>query len=355
MHERVSRETVASGPREKWRPTLAMLIGAVLTIVLTLPLAGMATVVALSRSPDALIESVSNNIGRILIASLVIAVATAVTGFLFWRLVTRPVQDLVRWTEAVAFRSSAPVDHRAQYGTRELARLADSFADMVVRLRERSDYISTFTAHVAHELKSPLTAIAGAAEVIRDGGDEMDADARARFLDNIETDAVRLSALVTRMRDLARAENALPGGPSRMPEIISRLQERFPSLTIIAEAGVPVLPMPADDVLLVLSHLADNALAHGAGRVTIEAVARQDQTILVVANDGDPVSAYNRDRIFEPFYTTRRESGGTGMGLTIVRAMLKAHGGDISLDGNENRAGFRISLPNLDEQLGPPR
>ncbi len=66
MHERVSREPASLGPREKWRPTLAMLIGAVLIIVLTLPLAGMATVVALSRSPEALFESVSNNIGRIL-------------------------------------------------------------------------------------------------------------------------------------------------------------------------------------------------------------------------------------------------------------------------------------------------
>ncbi len=346
MRERVSREPASLGPREKWRPTLAMLIGAVLIIVLTLPLAGMATVVALSRSPEALFESVSNNIGRILVASLVVAVATAVTGFLFWRLVTRPVQDLVRWTEAVAFRSSSPIDHRAQYGTRELARLADSFADMVARLRERSDYISTFAAHVAHELKSPLTAIAGAAEVMRDSGDEMEASARARFLDNIETDAVRLSALVTRMRDLARAENALPGGTSHLPEILERLRERFPSLVIVAESAAPILPIPPDDALLVLSHLADNAAAHGACKLTVSADADDFRTILTVSNDGDAITPYNRDRIFEPFYTTRRESGGTGMGLTIVRAMLKAHGGDISLDGNTDFAGFHISLPN---------
>ncbi|MCT7377401.1 sensor histidine kinase [Chelativorans salis] len=331
--------------QEKWRPSLAMVIGAVLTIVLTLPLAGMAAVVALSRSPETLLDSLSNNTGRILAAGFVVVAVTAVVGFLFWRLVTRPVQDLVRWTEAVTLGSTAPAVREAHYGTQELARLAAGFSKMVARLRERSDYISTFTAHVSHELKSPLTSIAGAAELMRDAGDEMGPEARARFLENIETDAVRLSALVARMRDLARAENVRLGESSHLPDILARLQERFPSLSIFAAGAAPLLPMPFEDALVVFSHLADNAIAHGAGELTIRVATRHGRAVIEIANDGDPISVGNRGRIFEPFYTTRRESGGTGMGLVIVQAMLKAHGCDIALSDAETGAGFRITLP----------
>lgn len=335
------------GPRirEKWRPSLAMVIGAVLTVVMTLPLAGMAAVVALSRSPDSLLDSLSNNMGRIVAAGLVIVAVTVLVGVLFWRLVTRPVLDLVRWTEAAAVRSPAPVLQTAHYGTRELARLAASFSGMVARLRERSDYISTFTAHVSHELKSPLTSIAAAAELMRDAGDQMDADERARFLENIEKDAVRLSVVVARMRDLARAENAREGGSSRLSDVAARLVDRFPSLDVALSGEAPFLPLPIEDALAVLANLADNAVAHGARRLTIAAAVHGGRTVLQVSNDGETISAGNRARIFEPFYTTRREGGGTGMGLVIVRAILGAHGGAIALDETAACTVFRIVLP----------
>src|SRR5690606_7703744 len=115
---------VRPGMSEKWRPSLAFVIGLVLAIVLTLPLAGMSAVVALSRPPETLLDSVMDNLGRIVAAALIVMAATTLVGFLFWRLVTGPMHDLVRWTEAVASRSAAPSVHHGRYGTRDLARLA---------------------------------------------------------------------------------------------------------------------------------------------------------------------------------------------------------------------------------------
>jgi signal transduction histidine kinase len=338
-------DLAAASVEAKWRPSLAMVIGAVLTIVLTLPLAGMGAVVALSRSPDSLLASLSANIYRILATGLVIVAVTALVGFFFWRLVNRPMQDLVRWTAAVAARPQDRQLPAVRYGTQELARLAASFDEMVARLRERSDYITTFTAHVSHELKSPLTSIAGAAELMRDAGDQMNADARAHFLHNIETDTVRLSALVERMRDLARAENFRPGGSADLSEVADGLRKQFPSLTVAIAGDAVILPLPLEDALAVFCQLADNALAHGARTLTIRADDQGDGIGVVVSNDGEPISAGNRARIFEPFYTTRRESGGTGMGLVIARAMLKAHGSDIMLDDTAPGVGFRLTLP----------
>ncbi|MEF2070214.1 sensor histidine kinase [Consotaella aegiceratis] len=340
--------TIGSGPpaiRRKWRPSLAMVIGAVLTVVVALPLMGMAAVVALSRSPDALLDSLSNNSGKIAGAAIVIAAVTVVVGILFWRLVSGPVQRLVRWTETIAAQGAAEPAQHAHYGTQELARLAASFAEMVDRLRERSDYIATFAAHVSHELKSPLTSIAAAAELMREAGNEMDASARDRFLQNIEADALRLSSLVARMRDLAQADQARPAGSVALALVAAELRERFATLAIGCPEDGALLPLPADDALAVLAHLADNAHRHGARNLTLQARIGNGRTVLDIGNDGEPIAPGNRAKLFEPFYTTRRESGGTGMGLAIARAMLRAHGGDIELADTGTTVQFRILLP----------
>src|SRR5690348_7521273 len=93
------------------------------------------------------------------------------------------------------------------YGTFEIAALAQSFMTMAKRLSDRSDYLATFTAHVSHELKTPLTSIRGAAELMQDSAERMDASTRQRFLANVLLDAARMTALLDALRELARAEN----------------------------------------------------------------------------------------------------------------------------------------------------
>ncbi|TIW91434.1 histidine kinase dimerization/phospho-acceptor domain-containing protein, partial [Mesorhizobium sp.] len=92
--------------------------------------------------------------------------------------------------------------------------LSAAFLDMAQKLQARSDSIQTFATHVSHELKSPLTAIQGAAELLRDSGEAMDEAERKRFSNNIVTDAGRLNLLVRRLLELARVENLAPSGES---------------------------------------------------------------------------------------------------------------------------------------------
>lgn len=333
---------------------MAMVIGLVLLSVLTLPLAGMAAVVIATRPTDVLLQSLARNVVPVVLAGLLVAGATTLLGFLLWRLVSRPVRELAAWSEQVA-RSDAARPDGMRYGTSELARLGASIDAMVRRLEERSAYISTYTAHVSHELKSPLTAIAGAAEIMRDSGDEMEASERARFLANIERDALRLSSLVARMRELARVETGRTPGRSTLAALVPRLQERYPGIAFQAAGETVDLPLPQDDAFLVLSHLADNAAAHGARSVRLTASRTPHRTVVTVENDGEPVSAGNDTRLFEPFFTTRRDTGGTGMGLAIVRALLGTRSGEIVFDreGPGDRpgrfaVGFRITLPDPD-------
>ena len=94
-----------------------------------------------------------------------------------------------------------------------------------------------------------------------------------------------------------------------------------------------------------LTHLADNAIRHNAKHIRLEA-ANDDAAIrIVVSNDGDPISAANRDRVFDAFFTTRRDTGGTGMGLAIVRAIMASHGGSIHLKPTDQGVAFELQFP----------
>jgi signal transduction histidine kinase len=66
---------------------------------------------------------------------------------------------------------------------------------------------------------------------------------------------------------------------------------------------------------------------------------------MTVSNDGDPISEANRDRIFDAFFTTRRDTGGTGMGLSIVKAVMSSHGGSIRLLPTDRGASFELQFP----------
>ncbi len=103
--------------------------------------------------------------------------------------------------------------------------------------------------------------------------------------------------------------------------------------------------MSSEKALIVLSHLADNAMRHKASSIRLEATFERTTLLLTVSNDGEPISPPNRDRIFDAFFTTRRDQGGTGMGLAIARAVMASHGGSIRLKPTDKGAAFELQFP----------
>jgi signal transduction histidine kinase len=241
-----------------------------------------------------------------------------------------------------------------RHGTSEFARLSQSFLDMARRLNTRSSFISTFATHVSHELKSPLTSIQGAAELLRDDLDAptpvmTDRD-RRKFLDNIIADSDRLAKISSRLRDFARAENPIAVGVTSLSAPIASLRAAFPSLEISAHGDLELaLRISEENAGIVFSNLADNALRHGSTTLEISATRRDNRMLIRLADDGEGVSVNNRPQIFDSFFTTRRDSGGTGMGLAIVRAMLDAHGGTIHLVETARGTAFELNIALADQ------
>lgn len=196
-----------------------------------------------------------------------------------------------------------------------------TFLDLAGKLVDRTEYISSFAAHVSHELKSPLTAIRGAAELLRDDDVErpMTKAERLHFLDNIVADVVRLDALLQRLRDLAQAESSVAEGSSSVADTISLLRERFPALNISSRGDADIsIALPPEAADIAFTNLAENALQHGATLLELRVSAVARTAVILVRDDGTGISEANRQRIFQPFFSTRREQGGTGMGLGIV-------------------------------------
>ena len=310
----------------------------------------VAGVVYASRTPSNVFKYLYEQRAKLLLAMLSMIVPTLLIGVLFHRTITGPMRELVERTNLVGKGDRNALRPLKHHGTSELARLSQSFLEMARRLNARSNFISTFATHVSHELKSPLTSIQGAAELLRDDIGATtpamtDADKR-KFLDNIIADADRLTKISVRLRDFARAESPVAVGAATLSATIASLRSAFGSLEITSCGDLDTpMRISEENAAIIFSNLADNAMRHGSPTLDVAAVRQGNLLSVKVSDNGEGVSANNRTQIFDSFFTTRRETGGTGMGLAIVRAMLDAHGGAIRLVDSEQGTVFELTIP----------
>jgi two-component system, OmpR family, sensor histidine kinase CreC len=307
----------------------------------------IAGVVYISRTPNSIFRHFYDERGKFILATLAVIGATLIIGLVFWRTVTRPMYQLVARTAAVGRGDRDAFRSPMHYGTREFALLSRSFADMAEQLSHRSDHIATFAAHLTHELKSPLTSIKGAAELLQDsaqaGEGRLTEAEQKSLLANIVGDTERLEALAHRLRELARAESLQRDGTTTLRPLIADLQRRFPAMRFGATGDLDrAFALSEENAVIVLSHLVDNAARHHATEVNMHVSDGKGGLSLTVHNNGEAISEHNRDRIFDAFFTTRRDEGGTGMGLAIVQSMLRTIGASIRLLPSEAGAAFEI-------------
>ncbi|MGE0287365.1 MAG: ATP-binding protein [Bradyrhizobium sp.] len=310
----------------------------------------VAGVIYTSRTPSNIFDHLYQERGKFILAALTVIAGTALIGMVFSRTITRPMHELVGRVERIGRGDRDAFRPLAHYGTREFARLSKSFLGMAEQLSRRSDYIATFSAHLTHELKSPLTSIKGAAELLLESLQShtptLTRMEQKNFVSNILGDAERLETMTQRLRELARAEGSPQNESSELGVVVSGLTSRFPTRAIAASGCLDrSIGMSMEKALIVLTHLVDNAIRHNAKQIRLEAANDDPAIRMIVSNDGDPISEANRDRIFDAFFTTRRDTGGTGMGLAIVRAIMASHGGSIELKPTEQGTVFELRFP----------
>jgi two-component system sensor histidine kinase ChvG len=215
---------------------------------------------------------------------------------------------------------------------------------MARKLQDQAMDTRELAANISHELKSPLTGMRGAAELLLDGA-AADPVARERFLRNIAADVDRLDRLVSRMLELSRAMSDDP--PDDSVDYPVLLAGSAPRARVDYRAALTSIRAPRAHLESVVVNLYDNALAHAEPGTAVTIRVEEDAGMLrtTVHNRGRAISPANLPRIWDRFFTTRADRGGTGLGLPIVRAIVTARGGDVSVDSSEAGTSFSFRLP----------
>jgi len=305
-------------------------------------------VVYLSRTPQNILKHMYQIRGKLFLLSLVLLLVTGLLVLFISSRLSRPIRELIAQTQQLTKGEQATITVLHQPGTYELAKLSRSFSEMSEALHERSTYIDRFASHVSHEFKTPLTAMQGALELLQEHADDMPAEQRQRFLDNLYEDTQRLRRLVNRLLEQARADALQPSAErtNLSPTLAllkshyaeRGLQIHYPANT---EFWLNIAPVALESVL---SNLFENSLQHQATQSTLSITVHDAHCYLSLQDNGVGVSKANRDKIFTPFFTTQREQGGTGLGLGIVQALLQTWQGSIALKPCERGACFELQL-----------
>jgi signal transduction histidine kinase len=222
-------------------------------------------------------------------------------------------------------------------------------------LRRSQELQRGFLSRLSHELRTPLTAIRGYAESLQQPDVTWDSDSQQRFLGRIAAESARLGRLVDDLLDFSAIESGILrlqrdwcDLPLVLDAAIACLQpDLSPPVKTSCPAGLPVIWADHDRLEQVFVNLLANAVGHNpvGTNVLVSAVARTEHVEVTVTDDGGGLSAEMAKAPFEPARRRRGPTAGAGLGLSIAKGIVAAHGGRIELVPRARGTSFRISLP----------
>ncbi|HEY88690.1 MAG TPA: HAMP domain-containing protein [Thermoflexia bacterium] len=291
-----------------------------------------------------------------------VSVALLVGGLLF-RSIIAPLQRLTTASQTIA---SGDLSARAEVqGQDEIAQLATSFNQMADNLARAAEARRHQTADVAHELRTPLTIIRGILEAMLDEVYPTDRANLQASLAQVHT----LSRLVQDLQLLALADAGelhIHPAPLELPAFLSQVVESYQlqaterqiTLALDTPPTLPPIQADRDRLAQVLGNLLSNALRYlsPGGKIVVRATAQPGEVLVSVSDDGPGIPAEDLPHLFERFWrgdrARSRATGGSGLGLTIARSLIAAHGGRLWAASTEGEGStFTFTLP-LDDGSG---
>ena len=211
------------------------------------------------------------------------------------------------------------------------------------RDRQRSDLVAT----VAHELRSPLTGVKGFTSTLLTKWEKFSDEQRQLMLETVDSDADRLSRLITELLDAARIDSgrlALRPSPVDVGKLVRHVLDLIAAgsgqtLPVEVDEGLPRIWADQDRLSQVVTNIVENALHHGQGLRSVvvrRPVDTRDGVVIVVTDNGPGIPLENRARIFTRFWRAG-DRGGSGLGLFIVKGIVDSHGGELAV--RDSRSG----------------
>lgn len=306
----------------------------------------------LSRTAETGLEFLFKQRRELFFGGLLLMLTVIVVSASFAMLIIRPLRAMAASASALAV-NDAPPPLGAIPAPKEIHELGVAFDLLTEKLQARARYVADFAANVSHELKTPLTSIRGALELLRDEQATMEPAQRERFLANMDAAAERTERLVSRLLLLARLENRQEADRTELTRLGDWLESRArdwgEKVAVEADGLALSSKLSSADLDAIVGNLLDNALRYRRAKpVELAFSCRATEFRIRCADDGAGISQENQSRVFTRFFTTERDRGGTGLGLSIVRAVAQANGGDASIhsgpDGTQVHVYFRTGF-----------
>jgi len=294
------------------------------------------------------------------VAALTATAVALVVGGLLFRSIIAPLRRLTTASQAIA-RGDLSTRASAQ-GRDEVAQLASAFNQMTDSLAraEQARRNRNQTADVAHELRTPLTVLRGTLEAMLDGVYPADSENLLAALAQVRT----LARLIEDLRLLALADAGqlrLHTAPLDLRTLLREItdahqiqsQDQGVALSLEMAPTLPLVEADRDRIAQVMGNLLSNAFRYvpPGGHITVRAMEQGQKVIVAVADDGPGIPPDDLPHLFERFWrgdrARQRATGGSGLGLTIARSLVEAHGGSIWVESGKEGSTFTFALPIL--------
>ncbi len=260
-------------------------------------------------------------------------------------------------TEGVGEIARGHLDHQVPVrSTDELGRLTTSFNEMAQQVRDMLRARDRLLLDVSHELRSPLTRMKLVIEMVQDES------AKAQLQQEIR----ELEAMVTELLESERLTSEAGGLTFTPTDLVSLVKDMAESYASVGPGvrleGAPQsvhLPLDRHRVQIALRNVIDNAVKYSRpefGPVTIHIEVTEDAVLLSVQDHGLGIPPHEQARIFEPFYrldpSRNRNTGGYGLGLSLVKKIMIAHGGEVLLQSDPDRGStFTLKFPHPNPEI----
>lgn len=312
-----------------------------------------AAVIVYSAPASGVVRAVATVRHQILVAGAIALLLALVGSYLVARALAQRVKRLELAAEKVAagdFNQPIPVD-----SSDELGQLAVAFNAMQRQLAQLESARKKFIATASHELRTPIFSLGGFVELLED--EELDAETRARFLEQVRDQVERLRKLSVDLLDLSRLES---GSLELRPEQVDLseltrsvsgefepvLAQHDSRLEVRVAAGRIEAMCDPVRVAQIVRILIDNALVHtpSGSQIVVSARRSDGHVRLAVRDDGEGIDPQALGRIFEPFYTAD-DAQGSGLGLAIASELAERMEGRLSVDSQPGETTFTLLLP----------
>lgn len=246
-------------------------------------------------------------------------------GWLFVRNLNRPLKDLRNAAlEVAGGQRPQPV---VEQGPCDVVEVVQAFNKMALAVRQLEEDRALMMAGISHDLRTPLTRIRLAAEMLPDSSDE--------WRDGIVHDIDDMNAIIDQFIDYVRHETQSAGKPVDLNAVVQEVADELlvdeaPQLNLGESA---LVGGNAVSLKRMVTNLMENARRYGGGQIAVETYQQQDKVVLRVLDNGPGIPCAMIEKLFEPFARgdQARGSSGSGLGLAIVRRIVARHGGRVDL------------------------